>query len=256
MARKSAGADPIITLLSDFGLRDSYVAEMKLALLRHVPRATLIDVTHEIAPQDVLGASFQLARAIAAADAGTYHLAVVDPGVGSTRRILVVRLARQTIICPDNGLITWPFLRAGQAAFYELLLRQRNASNTFHGRDIMAPALGMLAAGTTVSKITQFISDPKLLTMNFANPAERRGQIIHIDHFGNATTNIRLVEGHATVRIRRRNIGPIRRTYSDVQSGEALALIGSAGLLEIAMRNGSAAKALRLKVGDEVKLVP
>jgi S-adenosylmethionine hydrolase len=277
MARKTVGAGPIISLLSDFGLRDSYVAEMKLALLRHAPLARLIDVTHAIEPQDVLGGSIQLERAIAAADAGTYHLAVVDPGVGSNRRILIVKLARQTIVCPDNGLITWPWRRLGPGKAYELLWRttsspspfqgaggvrvergrtaSRQASNTFHGRDIMAPAIGMLAAGATLSNLARRVDDLNLLDMHPADPAAHRGRIIHIDHFGNATTNIEMFEGHAIIRIGRRSVGPIRHSYSDVAPGEPLALLGSSGLLEIAVRDGSAAKKLRLKIGDEVTLV-
>jgi hypothetical protein len=269
------GIGPVITLTTDFGLSDSYVAEMKLALLRHAPTARLIDVTHAIEPQDVLGGSVQLERSIAASDPGTFHLAVVDPGVGSTRRILVTQLARQTIVCPDNGLITWPWRRLGAGKVYELRWRpsspspsqgeggvrvepgrkSRTSSSTFHGRDIMAPAIAMLAAGKRLSQLAEPINDPILLDVHLADPTGP-ARIIHIDHFGNAVTNLprNAIVGQPTVRLGRRNLGHIRQTYTDVAIGKPLALIGSADLLEIAVRNGSAAHTLGLKIGDEVKL--
>jgi hypothetical protein len=257
MPRKVPEFGPIITLTSDFGMADAYVAQMKLALLRHAPSARLVDVTHAIAPQDVLGGSIQLERAIAAAEPGAFHLAVVDPGVGSNRRILVTVLSEQTIVCPDNGLITWAWRRLGPGKSFELAWRPTHSSTTFHGRDIMAPALGMLASGTKLTKLARPIADPLLLDVHLADPADRAGRVIHIDHFGNATSNIpaEMLDPDDAVRIGRRSVNRIRKTYADVPPGKPLALIGSAGLLEIAVRNGSAQRTLRLKIGDEVTLV-
>ncbi len=251
---------PIITLMSDFGTRDSYVAVMKAVLLRHCPAARLIDVTHSIAPQDVLGGSITLERAIDGFPPGTIHLAVVDPGVGTKRRLLVVRINDQLVVCPDNGLITWAWRRLGGGKAYELTWKPKQSSATFHGRDFLAPAAGMLACGVNVKSISRPIEDPVLLDVAPAKPGQAVGAIIHIDHFGNATTNVGEDVLKAvkikSIRVRGRKLGALRRTYWDAAPGEPIALIGSAGLLEIAVRDGSAAKELHLQVGDEVRLKP
>jgi S-adenosylmethionine hydrolase len=253
-----AGGRPIVTLTTDFGTRDYYVAAMKAVLLRHCSDGCVIDVTHEVPRHDILCGSITLERAIDGFLPGTVHLAVVDPGVGTDRRILVVEINRQLVVCPDNGLITWPWRRLGPATAWELTWRPASSSNTFHGRDIMAPAAGMLAAGTPVSEISHRIADPKFLDVAPALPNGSGARIIHIDVFGNGTTNV----DHATfthladrrVTVNCRNVGNVRRTYWDVAPGEPLALIGSSGLLEIAVRDGSAAEQLKLRVGDEVSL--
>ncbi|MBV8782082.1 MAG: SAM-dependent chlorinase/fluorinase [Phycisphaerae bacterium] len=244
---------PILTFLSDFGMRDSYVAEMKAAALRIVPRATVIDITHEIAPQDVVAASVILGRAIDAFPRGTIHVAVVDPGVGTDRRILAVQIAGQIVLCPDNGLITWPWRTHLGVKAHAVHWHPRSRHGmTFDGRDRFAPVAAMLCKGQPLSKLARPIDDPLLL--DIAPTESNAGTIIHIDHFGNATTNFRAdhIPPNATVMIRRRLLGPIRKTYADVPIGQPLALIGSAGLLEIAIRNRSAGHRLRVKVGDPV----
>ena len=247
---------PIITLTSDFGLSDSYVAAMKAAILHRMPGAALIDVTHQIPPQDVLAGSFALERAIDACSAGTVHLAVIDPGVGGRRRILVVRIRGQYVVCPDNGLITWPWRRLGTARAFKLTWRPRHSSQTFHGRDIMAPAAAMLAGGRPVHEIAAAIDDPILLNIHPARRPARAGRIIYIDHFGNATTNIphASLPTRASIVVAGKKLGKIRKTYGDVSPGHFLALIGSADLLEIAVRDGSAAASLGLRVGDPVRI--
>lgn len=247
-----------MTLTTDFGTRDYYVAATKAVLLRHCSDVCVIDVTHEVPRHDILCGSITLERAIDGFLPGTVHLAVVDPGVGTNRRILVVEINRQWVVCPDNGLITWPWRRLGPATAWELTWRPASSSNTFHGRDIMAPAAGMLAAGSPVSQISHRITDPIFLNVAPALPNGAGAQIIHIDVFGNATTNLehatltQMPERHVTVK--GHDVGKVRRTYWDVAPGEPLALIGSSGLLEIAVRDGSAAEQLKLKVGDEVSL--
>jgi hypothetical protein len=248
----------IITLTTDFGLTDSYVAAMKAVLLRHCPHAVLIDVTHNVPRQDILCGSITLERAVDGFPPGTVHLAVVDPGVGTDRRIIITELNRSLIVCPDNGLITWSWRLHGGRSANELTWRPSKHSDTFHGRDIMAPAAGMLAAGERLEKISRPIADGPILFD--VGPAEdgTRGEVIQIDHFGNATTNIpyervRALASHM-VRVRNRNLGRLRRTYQDVAPGKPLALIGSSGLLEIAVRDGSAADDLRIHVGDPVSL--
>ena len=211
---------PLITLTTDFGLSDAYVATMKAAVLRELPDARLIDVTHQIPPQDLLCGAITLARAIDGFPAGTIHLAVVDPGVGTDRRILVAQINRQLVVCPDNGLITWSWRTHPDSRAHELTWRPRRvASAVFHGRDIMAPAVAMLAGGMALDQIARPIDDPVLLDVAPALD-QQVGQIIHIDHFGNATTNIahealrlHILRG---VKVKNRNVGKLRKTYWDV----------------------------------------
>ncbi|HWP39370.1 MAG TPA: SAM-dependent chlorinase/fluorinase [Tepidisphaeraceae bacterium] len=260
----AAGRYPIITLTSDFGLKDHYVAAMKAVLLGHCSQARLIDVTHLIPRHDILCGSITLERAIDVFLPGTVHLAVIDPGVGTDRRILIVQINRQLVVCPDNGLITWAWRRHAKVSgpdrsqAYELTWRPKESSNTFHGRDVMAPVAGRLAGGMPIHSVAHPIDDPILLEIAPADLSQRRGQIIHIDSFGNATTNIphealrRIV--FKNVKVKGRRLGQLKRTYGDVPPGRPLVLIGSSGLLEIAVRDADAAQQLKLCVGDEVVL--
>ena len=248
---------PIVTLTTDFGTSDFYVAAMKAVLIRHCPDVRLIDVTHAVPRHDVLCGSITLERAVDGFPPGTTHLAVVDPGVGTDRRLLVARIKDQTVVCPDNGLITWPWRRLGPGYAYELTWRPANSSSTFHGRDVMAPVAGMLADGRPLEEVARPVNAPVLLDITPAGVADC-GRVIHIDHFGNATTNVlhdvlrrREVK---QVAVKGRKVGKIRRTYWDVAPGKPLALIGSSGLLEIAVRDGSAAEDLKIRVGDEVNV--
>jgi S-adenosyl-L-methionine hydrolase (adenosine-forming) len=238
---------PIVTFTTDFGLSDAYAAAMKAAVLRQCPEAVLVDITHQVSRHDILAGSIALERAIDAFDAGTIHIAVVDPGVGTDRRVLIVEIRRQFVICPDNGLITWAWRRQGPGRAAELLWRPDTFSATFHGRDILAPAAGKMAAGLALA--TKAITDPMLLPVS---PAATLVDacVIHVDHFGNATTNVSqdLLSDGGSVR----GVGELRRSYGEVERGQPLALIGSSGLLEIAVREGSAAELLGLKVGDKV----
>ena len=263
---------PIVTLTTDFGLRDHYVAAMKAVLIRECPAARLIDVTHSVPRHDILCASITLERAIDGFPKNTVHLAVVDPGVGTDRRLIIAHIKDQYVVCPDNGLITWAWRvhtpTPGQSAAPPRVAPPRvgvitrvfkRASSTFHGRDILAPIAGMLAQGVPMLEVTRPIDDPVLLD-NLAPAAcdDSHGTVIHIDHFGNATTNIRQdalrEKPGINVRINRRSIGKLRRTYWDVPPGKPLALIGSSGLLEIAVRDGSAHDDLKIRVGDEVAI--
>jgi S-adenosyl-L-methionine hydrolase (adenosine-forming) len=257
MSTKPNPTTPVITLTSDFGLADAYVAAMKAAILRQAPNARLIDVSHQIPPQDILFGAIVLERAIDAFDPGTIHLAVVDPGVGTARKILIAQIHSQTIICPDNGLITWTWRKWKGGRVRELTWRPRQPSRTFHGRDIMAPAAGMLAAGKSLESIARKPAKPILLPQAPMKRGADTGEIIYIDHFGNCMTNIprtALASPRCNVLVGEINIGRIRKTYSDVEIGQPLALFGSADLLEIAVRGASAARELRLRIGDEVRL--
>jgi S-adenosyl-L-methionine hydrolase (adenosine-forming) len=247
------GPAPIVTLTTDFGLSDHYVAAMKAAILRYCPTAVLVDIAHQVPRHDILCASFLLERAVASFDPGAIHLAVVDPGVGTQRKLLITRIRSQLIVCPDNGLITWPWRRCGPGTAHELTWRPPKYSTTFHGRDILAPAAGKLAAGDELSSLSEPMHNPLLLPICPARDL-KDGRIIHIDHFGNATTNIgrELLSENQVVHVGAKTVGRILRTYADVELHQPLALIGSSDLLEIAVRESSAARSLSLKVGDEV----
>jgi S-adenosylmethionine hydrolase len=259
---------PIITLTSDFGLQDHYVATMKAVLIREFPPVRLIDVTHNVPRHDILCGSITLERAVDGFPPRTVHLAVVDPGVGTDRRLIVARVREQFIVCPDNGLITWTWRvqrgqggsdgRSAKPQAAEITWRPQSLSSTFHGRDILAPIAARAARGDDLATFSRPIDDPVLLDLAPAPSTERRGQVIHIDHFGNATTNIRhdaLRElPAASVKVNRKSVGKLKRTYWDVAPGKPLALIGSSGLLEIAVRDGSARDDLKIAVGDAVVL--
>jgi S-adenosylmethionine hydrolase len=250
---------PVVTLTTDFGLDDFYVAAMKGAVLRHCPAATLVDVTHAVPRHDVLFGSIMLERALAAFSPGTIHVVVVDPGVGTDRRLLLTRWPDgQIAICPDNGLITWALCRRDKPEIFELSWRPSEMSCVFHGRDVMAPTAGMLAAGREMFELIRSAENPILLEIAPARAISDGGAILHIDHFGNAMTNVpeELFSAAACdVRIRGHTVGSLRRTYSDVAPGAPLALIGSSGLLEIAVREGSAHDLLGLRVGDRVEVI-
>jgi S-adenosylmethionine hydrolase len=248
---------PIVTLLTDFGTADAYVAAMKAVLLRECDAAHLVDVTHHVPRHDVQCGSILLERAVAQFQPRTVHLAVVDPGVGTPRRMLAVESAGQMIVCPDNGLMTWTYRRHGGRA-WALMGSSDRASPVFHGRDLFAPAAGKLAAGRSLRTLARPIDDPVLLDLQLLPAGAKRGTVIHVDHFGNATTNVpfdpAVSPGIRNVRTGRKSLGPLKATYHDVAAGQPLALVGSSGLIEIAVREGSAAQMFKLHVGDSVHL--
>lgn len=258
---------PIITLTTDFGLADHYVAAVKGVLLSLAPRATLVDVTHQVARADVLHAAFVLAQLPATFPPGTVHLAVVDPTVGTRRAILGASAAGQFFIAPDNGLLTFVRQRWGLdelAAINPPAAIGRAVSETFHGRDIMAPAAATLATRGRLGELGPPVDRMELLSVAGPRPLDDglAGQVIYIDHFGNCTTNIprsavrELVGRSPRVAVAAGGValGPPRKTYADVPPGQPLALVGSAELLEVAVNLGSAAEKLGLSVGSEVTI--
>ncbi len=259
MSYKPNSAHPIVTLTTDFGLSDAYVAAMKGAILRESPNAVLVDVTHRVPPGDVLCGSISLERAVDGFGAGAVHLAVVDPGVGSDRRILLVEICGSIVVCPDNGLITWAWRRLGPGKISKLIWKPSGkVSDTFHGRDLMGPVAGMLAAGKKPRELSRVIHDPILLDVAPAKRPVKLGDAHEAGVHRHLTTNVASDSlksvRNVSVKIGRRNIGRMKRTYADAAPGKALALFGSAGLLEIAVRDGSAAEKLRLRVGDAVTI--
>lgn len=248
---------PIITLTTDFGLRDAYVAEMKAVLYARMTDATIVDVTHDLPPQDVTAAAVVVGRVVGAFEAGCVHVAVVDPGVGTARRLLAVQLRGQTLLCPDNGLASWAWRLYGEGRAWEMTWRPGAVvSRTFHGRDILAPLAAMIATGTPLASLGHTIDDPVQLELNPARSTSDPIRIIHIDHFGNATTNLLSsalspATKHAIVRGK---VVPLHQTYGDVPRGAPVALVGSSGLLEIAVNQGSAQSDMHLQVGDAVEV--
>jgi S-adenosylmethionine hydrolase len=244
-----------VTLTTDFGLTDTYIAEMKAVLLSHCRDVQVIDVTHSISPRDILAGSFAVERILRVCPDGTIHLAVVDPGVGTDRPILMVQIAGQLVICPDNGLITWAWKRLGECKAHDLAWRPPRLTATFHGRDVMAFVAGRIAAHSAT--VEEFSGDPRIPALLPVAPAiSGRGEIIHVDYFGNAVTNMpaESIPPTARVRVAGKRVALVR-TYGDVAPGKPLALIGSSGLLEIAVRNGSAARKLKLRAGMKVAVM-
>jgi len=249
----------IVTLLTDFGLTDSYVAQMKAVLLARAPGATLVDVTHLIPPQDVRAGAFHLWAAAPAFPPGTVHLAVVDPGVGTARRALAARTRRgDCFVGPDNGLLVPALERLGGLDAAVALAVEGRASHTFHGRDVFAPAAAALAAGEPLEALG---SRSDLLDRSAAFPVPRRtaaglrGSVLASDAFGNLVTNLpadalpRSFDVHVAGRTIR---GAPHASYEAVPPGKLLAVVGSASLLEISVRGGSARSLLRARVGTGV----
>ena len=243
-----------MTLLTDYGTADSYVAEVKGALLRRAPGAVLVDVTHEVAPGDLAGAAYVLGRAWSAFPEGTVHLAVVDPGVGTVRRGLAVGAGGHCFVAPDNGVLSGPLgLRGARAVSLPV---PADASPTFHGRDVFAPAAARLACGEPLEALGAAMDDPERLPkprLERVGP-DLRGEIVYVDRFGTLVTNLpgrRVVEGTA-VRLGAYDL-VLRRTFADVPRGEPVAFVGSGGTVEIAVRDARADAALGATRGGEVR---
>lgn len=249
---------PVITLLTDFGTADGYVAELKGVLLSEAPGVTVVDATHDLPAQDVEAGRLALARYWRRFPRGTVHLAVVDPGVGSTRAALAVESDGRFLVGPDNGVLSPALLVAGARAV-RLTVGPR-ASATFHGRDVFAPAAARLALGAALDTLGEPIAAPVVRR----TPEARRladgsveGCVIAVDRFGNAVTNLLAgpasTRPGATLEVAGRVV-PVRRVYADAEPGEPVALAGSNGLLEVAVRDGSAARGLGVARGARVVL--
>lgn len=240
-----------ITLLSDFGTRDGYAATMRGVIAAIAPRVIIEDATHDVTPGDVAGGAWALGSYWRYFPAGTVHVAVVDPGVGSDRRALAAAVDGHFFVAPDNGLLTY-VLRERPAArvvsIENAAYVRETISATFHGRDIFAPAAAHLALGVSLDQLGPVVPNALLLPELIPTRSGDiiRGQIVHIDRFGNLITNVpgEWISPQAKVRFGAIDLGVVRRTYSEAQSGHAVAVVGSAGFLEIGVRDGEAARVL------------
>lgn len=257
----------IITLTTDFGLTDGYVGTMKGVILGIEPTATIVDISHDIAPQDVREAAYTLYAAYPYFPQDTIHVVVVDPGVGSERRAIALRTPQATFVAPDNGVLSYVVAGERIEEMVNLINRRYHlppVSRTFHGRDIFAPAAAHLARGIPLAELGDPLTE--IVTFSLPRPQVRPdgaiiGQVIHTDRFGNLITSImsKDLADHPLLRdgiinIKGQSIRGIANNYAEGPPGRLLALMGSSDHLEIAVSGGSASQTLRAKVGDEVSL--
>ncbi len=244
---------PLVTLLTDFGTADGYVAEMKGVLLSGAPAAQLIDVSHDVPAQDVDFARLTFARYWRRFPVGTVHLVVVDPDVGTARKALVIESEGRFAVGPDNGVLSPAMLLPGARAV--ALDIPPGASPTFHGRDVFAPAAVRLLNGTPLDDMGTPYNDAAVRRTPEAQRRADGGQdglVLAVDRFGNLITNL-TARGDGVVEIAGKLLR-IVRTYGEVTEGELLALVGSHGLIEVAVRGGSAARTLGVGRGEPVTL--
>jgi S-adenosylmethionine hydrolase len=244
----------IVTLLTDFGTADGYVGELKGTLLSLAPDATIVDVTHDVPAGDIAAGCYTLGRVWRAFPRGTLHVAVVDPGVGTERRALAAEGGGHCFVAPDNGLLSDVF--AAVAVRSVSLTVPPEASRTFHGRDVFAPAAARLARGAALEALGAAISDPVRLAPHTlrAEGGDLVGEVIHVDRFGTLVTNLpgERLRRLASVRLAGYDL-PLRATFADVAPGEPVAFVGSGGTVEVAVRDGRADVVLGIARGGGVR---
>ncbi|MCC6796015.1 MAG: SAM-dependent chlorinase/fluorinase [Candidatus Hydrogenedentes bacterium] len=255
---------PLITLTTDFGTRDPYVASMKGVIHSRCDNAQIVDLTHEIGPQDIFEAALFIAEATRWFPRGTVHCVVIDPGVGTARLPIAAQVNDQFFVCPDNGLLTFiakesPLHAVRTIKNEDFMLDAISA--TFHGRDIFAPAAAHMASGAPFHSMGERLQTITMLEM----PELRRdiadvigGIVMHVDRFGNAITNIHRSDvpggAVASVHFSGTAVEQISKTYGDVHAGSACALFGSSNYLEIAVHLGNASEQFDLRRGSRVEV--
>lgn len=258
---------PVITLTTDFGLKDPYVAEMKAVILGISPNTSIVDITHDIDKFDVKMAAYTLACASPYFPRGTVHVAIVDPHVGTKRRPILIQTQKEFYVGPDNGVLALAANNQGIEHVFEITNRRlmlSTISNTFHGRDIFAPVAAHLVGGTPPGEVGPEIR--KIPTPSFARVVRRKnmliGAVIHIDGFGNMITNFRqqkldslgIVET-LKVKMKNRKLSlKLRRAYAEAKNKEALAIVGSHDFLEISVNQGDAGATFKARRGDKITL--
>lgn len=271
-----ASAQAIITLTTDFGLDDAYVAAMKGVILDINPGATIVDISHSIEPQNIRQGAFVFSTAYTHFPQDTIHLVVVDPGVGGPRRAIIVETANAIFVAPDNGVLSYVFQAATRKRISRATLMKlppelqafeitnpkywhHPVSSTFHGRDIFAPVAAHISLGKPLNELGQAVSSVNVFPLPRPQPdasGNLIGHVLHIDHFGNLITDVTsqdLLSSEFWIEVAGRKIGSLSQSYEPAQ--ELLALIGSSGRLEIAQKGGSAARLLGSKLGDKLCLV-
>ncbi|MBX9253275.1 S-adenosyl-l-methionine hydroxide adenosyltransferase family protein [Desmonostoc muscorum CCALA 125] len=272
MSENRIGQQPVVTLLSDFGDRDVYVGVMKGVIAQINSQIMVVDLTHQIPPQDIAAARFCLMNAYPYFPVGTVHVAVVDPGVGSKRRAIAVEFAQGFLVGPDNGIFSGvlsqsPAMSTTGYAYAAVELTNLNywrtpePSKTFHGRDIFAPVAANLASGVPLEQLGQKIDPASLVKLDIGECKQTTtgvvGCIQYIDGFGNLVSNIpgSFVQGKSwCVQAAGLNL-PGCETYSNVKVGEAIALVGSHGWVEIAVNSGNAHSQLQLNLQDALQVL-
>jgi len=260
---------PIVVLLTDFGSKDHYVGVMKGVICGICPGAHVVDLSHNVMPQDVTEAAFVLRSAYRYFPSESVFVCVVDPGVGSRRKIVCLRANKQLFLAPDNGLLSVVASDSPPEEIYAVEDERfflKPVSKTFHGRDIFAPVAGHLCKGVEAAQLGPPL--PRLQPLRLPRPVRTpggtlRGEVIHIDHFGNLITNIsdgilqtafRCRRDRIEVSLKAHSIRGISQSYSEVQKGNLVALVGSSGYLEVAANEGSAAEMLGCRKGDRITL--
>jgi S-adenosylmethionine hydrolase len=260
----------LITLLTDFGPDSHYVAQMKGVLLGLNPGLRIVDLSHAVAPQQIRQAAFLLQQSVAAFPADTCHVVVVDPGVGTDRRILLARIQGQYFVSPDNGVLS-DVMQDGSVEWVRSITASQywrpSLAATFHGRDIMAPVAAHLSLGVPPAAFGPRVDDPHVLTEPtvVVRSGQLCGTVVHVDAFGNLITDLRqsLLESISSESVLQvyvdRAAQPVSvrrvRTYADQPAGSLVVLIGSGGYVEIAQVNGNAAATLGGRTGTPVRLI-
>ncbi len=260
----------IVTLLSDFGLRDQYVASMKGVMLGINPNLNFVDISHLIPPQDIHSGAFVLGQAYTCFPADTIHVAVVDPGVGTNRKAIIVYAGAQYFVGPDNGIFTWIYNREESFTVYEIVadhLFHKPVSSTFHGRDVFASVAGWISRHTPLPQVGPVCPDPvrlKLPELLRVRDALIQATVLAVDAFGNLVTNLKPedVPAYAApgtkackMLVSQKEITAFRNTFGEGAAGEIFVLPGSSGYLEVVVRNGSAAATLNATPGTLVGIV-
>lgn len=256
----------IITLTTDFGLQDYYVSAMKAVMLGLAPKARLIDVSHDIPPQDIMAGAWVIRNSAFLFPEGSVHLVVVDPGVGTSRNPIALKIDGQYFVGPDNGIFSLFYdefdveaVKLNNHAYW-----RDQASNTFHGRDIFAPVAAHLSTGVELSELGDPIED--LVTYHWAVPIADKdglqGWIVHIDRYGNLVTNISesliketISDGVVKIYVGNTMLNKFVTTFGDVEEGEPAAYIGSSGMLEIGINKGNAGRMLSVDKGAQISIV-
>lgn len=253
----------IVTLITDFGTADHYAAVMKGVILSRAPKARIVDISHHIPPQHVEQAAFLLHMSWRHFPAGTVHTVVVDPGVGTERRVLAAQAEEHLFLAPDNGILSYILHACPDLCIHSVENRELfppGISSVFHGRDIFAPLAAFLALGGAIADTGPLFDavERGKVPLPDAVGNSIRGEVVYIDAFGNCITNIpaAMMEGKTFIsaECNSHTIHRLSNTYADAESGRGVMLSGSHGYLEISLRNGSAADTWRIRTGNSVSI--